>query len=197
MESSIFSVCLGIGLAAACGFRVFVPFLVMSGASHGGWLELNGNFEWIGSTPALIVFAAATAIEVGAYYIPWLDNALDFIATPTAVVAGVIATASVVTGMDPLLKWTVAVVAGGAVAGSVQAVTGVTRQVSLLSTAGLGNPLVSSAEVVGSVAMSVVSVFIPILAGLLVLAIALFALRLWMRRGARARRAAASATSTA
>ncbi len=197
MESSIFSVCLGIGLAAACGFRIFVPFLVMSAASHGGWLELNGSFEWIGSTPALIVFAAATAIEVGAYYIPWLDNALDVIATPTAVVAGVIATASVVTGMDPLLKWTVAVVAGGAVAGSVQAVTGVTRQVSLLSTAGLGNPLVSSAEVVGSVAMSVVSVFIPVLAGLLVLAIALFALRLWMRRGARARRAAASATSTA
>ncbi len=192
MESSILSVCLGIGLAAACGFRVFVPFLVMSLASRGGWLELNGSFEWIGSTPALVVLAVATAAEIGAYYIPWLDNALDLIATPTAVVAGVIATASVVTGMDPLLKWTLAVIAGGAVAGSVQAVTGLTRHASLLSTGGLANPLVSSVEAVGSVALSLVSVVVPILAGFLVLAIAFFALRRWSRRRDRAARAAAS-----
>ena len=191
MESSILSVCLGIGLAAACGFRVFVPFLVMSLASRGGWLELNGSFEWIGSTPALVVLAVATAAEIGAYYIPWLDNALDLIASPTAVVAGVVATASVVTGMDPLLKWTVAVIAGGAVAGAVQAVTGLTRHASLLSTGGLANPLVSSVEAAGSFGLSLVAVVVPILAGLLVLAIAIYAVRRWSRRGFKATRAPA------
>ena len=191
MESSILSVCLGIGLAAACGFRVFVPFLVMSLASRSGWLELNGSFEWIGSAPALIVLAVATAVEIGAYYIPWLDNALDVIATPTAVVAGVVATASVVTGMDPLLKWTVAVIVGGAAAGSVQAVTGLTRHASLLTTGGLANPLVSSAEAAGSIGLALVAVVVPVVAGVLVLAIAFYGFRRWSRRGLKASRAPA------
>ena len=194
MESSILSVCLGLGLAAACGFRVFVPFFVMSLAARGGWLDLTGSFEWIGSTPALIALGVATALEIGAYYIPWLDNLLDTIATPTAVVAGVIATASVVTGMDPMLKWTVAVIAGGAVAGTVQTATGLTRQASLLSTGGLANPLVSSTEAVGSVAMALISIAIPLLAAILVIGIGALLLRRILRRGTRGGQAVAPTT---
>jgi hypothetical protein len=187
MENTILSVCLGIGLAAACGFRIFVPFLIMNLAVRTGWLAVSGSFEWIGSTPALVVFAVATGLEIGGYYIPWLDHLLDSVATPTAVVAGVIASASVITGMDPLLKWTVAAIVGGAVAGTVQAATGLTRGVSLISTGGLANPLVSSAEAVGAVAMSTMAIFVPLAAAvLLVFAIAILLLR---RRGRRARRA--------
>ena len=119
----LLSVGLGLGLSAACGFRIFVPFLAMSGAAHAGYLQLDGRFEWIGSTPALIVFGVATLLEIGAYYLPWLDNLLDSVASPAAVIAGVVATASVVTDMDPLLKWSLAVIAGGGLAGAVQAVT--------------------------------------------------------------------------
>ena len=172
------SVALGLGLSAACGFRVFVPLLVMSAAANGGFLELSQRFDWIASTPALIAFAAATLLEVGAYYVPWLDNALDSVASPVAVVAGVLVTASVVTGMDPFLKWTLAVIAGGGIAGSVQALTTSTRGASLLATAGLGNPIVSTVEVGGSLVVAVLAVLMPVAALVLVLCVLWFA---WSR----------------
>lgn len=161
---TIVSLCLGIGLAAACGFRIFVPFLVLNLASRADLVELTGSFAWMGSTPALVAFAAATVFEIGAYYIPWVDNLLDTVASPLAVVAGVLATASTITGMDPLLKWTLAVIAGGGAAGVVQAVTGVTRGASSVATGGAANFLVSTGEAVGSVMLSALSVFVPILA---------------------------------
>jgi len=182
----LLSVCLGLGLAAACGFRVFVPFLVLSLAAHSGYVVLDGNFEWIASTPALITLAVATVLEITAYYVPWLDNLLDSVATPAAVVAGVVATASVVTGVDPYLKWTLAVIAGGGVAGVVQAVTVGTRGASSLSTAGFGNPLVTTAEIGGSVLLSGMAVGLPILAALVVLALLVLAARRLRRRKASA-----------
>ena len=182
----LLSVCLGLGLAAACGFRVFVPFLVLNLAAQTGYVTLAGSFGWIASTPALITLAVATGLEIGAYYVPWLDNLLDSVATPAAVVAGIVATASVVTGIDPYLKWTLAVIAGGGVAGAVQATTVGARGASSLTTAGLGNPLVTTAEIGGSVLLSGVAVSLPALAGLVVLALLVFALRRWRRRASRA-----------
>src|SRR6516162_6641024 len=102
---TVLSVCLGIGLSAACGFRVFVPLLVMSIANLSGNLTLAHGFEWIGTYPALITFSVATALEIGGYYIPWLDHLLDTIATPAAIVAGTVVTASMVTDLSPFLKW--------------------------------------------------------------------------------------------
>src|SRR6266480_1903126 len=104
------SVCLGIGLSAACCFRIFVPLLVMSIAALSGHLSLAHGFEWIGSYPALIAFSVATCLEIAGYYIPWLDHLLDTIATPAAIVAGTIVTASIVTDVSPFLKWTLAII---------------------------------------------------------------------------------------
>src|ERR1051326_1467822 len=139
----LLSVCIGIGLSAACGFRVFVPLLVMSIAAMSGHLTLAKGFDWIGSYPALIAFSIATFLEIGAYYIPWLDHFLDVLATPAAIIAGSIITASVVSGMSPFLKWSLAIIAGGGVAGTVQAATVLARGVSFAGTGGLGNPLVA------------------------------------------------------
>src|SRR5215204_4144976 len=116
----LLSIAIAIGLSAACGFRVFVPCLVMSVAAQAGYLQLASGWEWIGSTPALIAFALAAILEIAAYYVPWLDNLLDTIATPAAVVAGVVATAAVVSGMSPFLTWTLAAIAGGGAAGLIQ-----------------------------------------------------------------------------
>src|SRR5712671_6117407 len=102
---TLLSCCLGVGLSAACGFRVFVPLLVMSVAAHSGHLTLAHGFEWIGSYPALVTFSVATAVEIAGYYIPWVDNLLDSLATPAAVIAGTLAMASLATDMSPLLKW--------------------------------------------------------------------------------------------
>src|SRR5215218_4671489 len=106
----LLSVCVGLGLSAACGFRVFVPLLVMSIAANSGHLHLAPSFDWIGSPGALATFGVATAMEIGAYYVPWLDHFLDTLATPTAVVAGTIVTASMVTDVSPFLKWTLAAI---------------------------------------------------------------------------------------
>jgi hypothetical protein len=164
---TVLSLFVGIGLSAACGFRVFVPFLIMSIAALAGQLELAEGFEWIGSYPALIAFGTATVLEVAAYLIPWLDHLFDTIATPTAVIAGIIATAAMITGMSPLLKWALAIIAGGGAAGIVQASTVTVRATSTATTAGIGNPLVSIGEFIGSVVTTFLAIVVPIVVVLL------------------------------
>jgi hypothetical protein len=168
------SICVGIGLSAACGFRVFVPLLAMNIACLSGHLTLGHGFEWIGSYPALLTFSVATCLEIAGYYIPWVDHFLDTIATPVAIIAGTIVTASVVTDMSPFLKWTLAAIAGGGAAGLVQGTTVVTRAASGITTAGLGNPIVSTLELGGAVITSLLAILIPVaavacIAGLLVI----------------------------
>ena len=176
----LLSVCVGLGLSAACGFRIFVPLLVTSIAAHSGHLNLAPSFDWIGSPAALTAFSVATALEVGAYYIPWLDNFLDTVATPTAVVAGTMMTASMITEVSPFLKWSLAVVAGGGIAGTVQAATVLARGLSLTGTGGLANPLVATAELGGSVLMASAAVFLApfLVIGLLVLVVGIAAYKL-------------------
>jgi hypothetical protein len=156
-------VLLGIGLAAACGFRVFIPFLLLSIASLAGHVHLSPGFAWVGTWPALVAFGVATVLEIVAYYVPWLDNALDVAATPTAVVAGTVLTAACVTDMSPLLKWALAAVAGGGVALVVQVATVKARALSSVFTAGAGNFLVSTGEAVGSAVVSVLVILVPVL----------------------------------
>lgn len=160
---NLLGLCVGIGLSAACGFRIFVPLLAMSIASYSGHLELSQGFSWIGSEAALIAFGVATVLEVTAYYVPWLDNALDTITTPAAVVAGTIVTASMVSDMSPFLKWTLAVIAGGGAAGLVQGATVVTRAISTGGTGGLANPIFATAELGGAVVGSSLAIVAPIL----------------------------------
>ena len=179
----LLSICVGLGLSAACGFRIFVPLLVTSIAAHAGHLNLASNFQWIGSTEALTAFSLATALEVGAYYIPWLDNFLDTVATPAAVVAGTIVTASMVTDVSPFLKWSLAVVAGGGVAGAVQATTVLARGLSLTGTGGLANPLIATAELGGSILTAIAAVVAPFLAlGLVALVVGIAGYKLLLRR---------------
>jgi hypothetical protein len=180
--STLLSVLLGVGLSAACGFRVFVPFLVLGIAARTGHVTLGGSFAWMATTPALIALALATVLEVGAYFIPWLDHALDVIATPAAVVAGVVMTASVVTGLDPMMKWSLALIAGGGIAGTVQALTVGTRKVSLLTTGGLGNPIVSALELVGSIVLAVMAIAVPLLTFAVIVWALFFGIRFIVRR---------------
>jgi hypothetical protein len=123
---------------------------------------------WLGSDAALVALATATVIEVSAYYVPWLDNLLDTLATPVAILAGVLAWAAVTPELAPLLRWTLAVIAGGGAAALVQSGTALVRLHSSAFTAGLGNPVVATGELAGSVSLSVLAVLAPVLAGVLV-----------------------------
>ncbi len=164
----LLSIIIGIGLSATCGFRIFVPLLGMGLAHRAGMLNFASGFDWIGSWPAIIAFGLAMVLEIAAYYIPWLDNLLDTIATPAAIVAGTIATASMVGDVTPFFRWTLAIIAGGGIAGLIQGSSVSIRGVSTASTGGLTNPLVSTGELVASIAGTLLSIMLPYLAIVLV-----------------------------
>jgi hypothetical protein len=167
------SVCIGVGLSAACGFRVFVPLLCLSIAAHfgAGHVHLSESFAWIASYPAMIAFGVATVVEIAAYYIPWLDNALDSIAVPLATLAGVFVMASLVADIDPFWRWTLAIIAGGGAAASTQLATTKARAASAVTTGGVANPVVSTVENISSTVLSVLSVLWPIVAFVFALAV--------------------------
>jgi hypothetical protein len=165
------SICLGVGLSAACGFRVFVPLLCLSVAAKFGFLPLTPAFAWVGTTPALIAFGAATVAEIAAYYIPWVDNALDTVAGPLATVAGVVVMASVLTDIEPFWRWTLAVIAGGGLAASTQLATTKARAASSLTTGGFANPVLATIENITSTVLSIFAVVWPVVALILVIGV--------------------------
>jgi hypothetical protein len=176
METLV-GIAVGIGLSAACGFRVFVPLLVMNLSSLTGHLHLASGFEWIGGAPATIIFATATIVEVLAYYIPWLDHILDVVTTPAAMIAGVVATASVVTNVSPLLKWTLAIIAGGGAAALVQGATSTLRLKSTALTGGVGNPLVATGEWIGAIITALLAIIVPVICLVLILLLVILVAR--------------------
>lgn len=177
----ILSLCIGIGLSAACGFRVFVPLFVMSIASLTGWFEPMQGFEWLAMPSVCIGLAVATLCEVGAYYIPWVDNALDTIATPTAMVAGTLTTMAVSTGeMSQFAGWAAAIIVGGGTATAVQMSTVAARGVSTATTGGLGNFVVATGELISAVLLSIMAMIVPVFVAIAVLIMIVLAIR-WIR----------------
>ena len=179
----------GLALSTAAGLRIFVPLLLTSIAARVGSITLAPGMAWMGSDAALVAFATATALEVAAYYVPWLDSLLDTIATPTAIMAGIVAMAAVTPDLPPMLRWTLAFVAGGGAAGLVQVSTALLRLKSSALTAGFGNPVLATGELVGAVALGLLGLLAPILAGaaviVLLIVLARRASRLRARRQAR------------
>ena len=182
MLDELLALFIGISLAAACGFRVFVPLFIVSLAANGnvdlfGGAGLSGTlstkYNWLGSDPVTLALGIATLFEVGSYYIPWLDNALDSVVTPSAVIAGTFLTDAVMPEMmgDGFFKWLLAIITGGGSAGLVQGASVILRGTSTATTAGVGNPVVSTAELGGSLLMSILAILLPALAMAIVLAL--------------------------
>lgn len=174
MYYTITALLIGLGLAATAGFRVFVPLLIGSLAVRAGMVQPSEEFLWIASDMALILFSVATIIEIAAYYVPWIDNLLDTIATPAAVVAGVLLSGTFIGESTGLFRWTVAIIAGGGIAALVQGITVVLRGGSSATTGGLGNPILSTFELIASLVMGVLSLFAPILVIVAVVFLAIF-----------------------
>lgn len=168
---TILSLCIGIGLSAACGFRIFVPLLVMSLASLMGLFQPMSGFEWLTTPAVCVALAVATLFEIGAYYIPWVDNLLDTIATPAALVAGTLTTMAASTGeMSQFVSWASAIIVGGGTATAVQMSTVAVRGVSTATTGGIANPIVSTVEWIGALVVSILAILLPVfVAGLVIL----------------------------
>ena len=167
---------LGVGLAAAAGFRVFLPLLVMGLAVKAGYVPVSENFQWVATTPALLMLVVAAITEIVAYYVPVLDNLLDGIAAPTAIGAGIAMSYAVLGDLPPMLKWTLAIIAGGGAAAATQGATTLLRGTSTLTTGGIGNPVIATFEIIAAILMSLLAIVFPYLA---ILAILIFIVVTW------------------
>ena len=178
---TILGLCIGIGLSAACGFRVFVPLLVMSVASLMGWFEPMQGFEWLAMPSVCIALGFATLCEIGAYYVPWVDNLLDTVATPAAMLAGTLTTMAVSSGeMSQFATWAAAIIVGGGTAGVVQMGTVAERGVSTATTGGFGNPVIATGEWIGAIVLSVLAMIMPVFIAVAVLILIVIGVR-WIR----------------
>ncbi|MGB3612550.1 MAG: DUF4126 domain-containing protein [Elainellaceae cyanobacterium] len=171
------SIGVGLSLGIAAGFRVVVPFWVLSIAAIFGHLPLKENMQWLDSETALIGLSVALLVELLAYSIPWLDNVVDTVALPVAAVAGTVLMALAANQLDPFAQWSLAIVAGGGAAAAVKGLNGFTRLVSTATTGGLTNILIAIAEVVSAIALSVLALTAPLLAFSLVLVLLVVLIR--------------------
>ena len=175
----IISFCLGIGLAASAGFRVFLPLFILSLASYSG-LELLEEFHWLGNLTSLIILGVATVVEILAYYIPWVDNMLDSIAIPIAGIAGTILMGVSFVGIESeIIHWVIAIIAGGGTAATIKGSAAGGRLASTVSTGGVSNFLVSSIETTASTVLSIISLIFPLLGIILVAAVFYFIYKGW------------------
>ena len=160
---SLLSIALGLGLAAATGFRIFVPLLIAGLAARFGYLPLGDGFQWLASTPALVMLVTAAIAETLAYYIPGVDHVLDVIASPATLAAGVVASAAVMVDIPPAVMWPLAIIAGGGAAGLTKGSTALLRATSGAMTGGLANPVVSTVETVGATGLAILAIVVPLL----------------------------------
>ena len=183
---TIISIFLGIGLAASVGFRVFMPLFALSLAAYFGKWDLNESWQWIGSLAAVITLGVAMLIETFAYFIPWVDNVLDSFAVPLAAIAGTAVMVSTMANLDPVVTWSLAIIAGGGTATAIKGASATSRLASTASTGGLANPIVSTIETGTAMVVTTASIFAPIFAGVLVVIILAFVF--WIYRKIRPRK---------
>lgn len=186
-EETVISIFLGIGLSASVGFRVFLPLFALSLAGYLDFWDLNESWEWIGSLAALITLGVATVIEVFAYFIPWVDNILDSMAVPLAAIAGTAVMVSTVAGLDPVVTWSLAIIAGGGTATAIKGANATGRLASTATTGGLANPVVSTLETGTAAVVSVASIFAPMLAAILVIIVLFIIFRIYRKLRPRAK----------
>ena len=174
---------IGIGLAAASGFRVFLPMFAVSLASYMGWIPMNEHFLWLAGLPTLITTGIATIVEILAYYIPYVDHLLDTLSVPLATVAGSVMFASQFTDLGTFPTWALALIAGGGTAAAISSGFAGTRAASTATTGGLGNSVVATTETAGAGIMSVLALAAPIIAAIiaiaLVIVVFIFGRKIW------------------
>lgn len=186
----------GVSLAACCGLRAFLPPFVVGLAVRVGVVDLifgqpvqlNPAFEWLSTTPALVIFGVAVLVEMLADKVPVVDHILDLVETVVRPLAGVLVVAATLKGLDPLPAAVLGLILGGSVAGGVHLAKSKIRILSTLGTGGLGSPVLSAVEDLAALVGSLLAVFASVIAALLILIGVIFTFRLVLRFRRRAGR---------
>ena len=193
MDTWVLPTLLGLGLAAASGFRAFLPLLMLSAAAHFELfgIDLNESFAWVGSTTALVALGIATVAELSADLIPFVDNVLSMVGTVTDPIAGVVAAGSVFSSHDPTTAAIAGIIIGAPTALTFSGAQAGLRAASTATTAGIANPIVSIVEDIVTFFVSLVTlilpILVPVLLGLLAWVLWRLTRRLRRRQAARAR----------
>ena len=174
--------CMGLALAATCGLRAFLPLFVVSLLSHLGHIELSDGFEWMSSTSAVAGLGAAVLLELLADKIPMVDHVLDTVAVVVKPLAAMIAAASVMTELDPMLSTVVGLVLGGTMAQGVHLVKAKLRLLSSALTATVANPFVSIIEDILALMATILAFLLPVLLFCAALLVSLWGFRAWIGR---------------
>lgn len=173
----VLSLLMGLGLSACCGLRVFAPLLIAGIAQRMGWLSVNEQFVWLGSLTSIACFGIAAIVEIVAYKIPFVDHLLDTITTPASIIAGTILSAGTLFHIDPMAQWTLALLVGGGSAGVLQTATTLLRGTSTATTGGAANPFFATIESITAIVGSIISIILPLIAGIIFFAVCFFVLR--------------------
>ena len=179
------------GLSGAAGLNAWIPLLAVSLLGRAGQLELADGYDWLESTPALIVLGVAFVLDFVGDKVPAVDSLLHAAGTVVHPAAGAIVFAGP-TELPTDVPSIVLFALGAGVAASLHATRATVRPVSTTMTAGAGNPVLSLAEDVVSAVLSFVAVFVPILGAICLLVVVVVAV-LWWRRVRRLRRRRSSA----
>lgn len=172
----LISIFLAIGLSAACGFRVFIPPLTYGLLYKAELVQLDTSWNWIGNDWVVAVLFLAAIIEIFGNLIPWVDNLLDILATPTSIMAGTILSASCLSDISPGLQWILSVTSGVLITGGFQLTTISLRGMSSVFTGGLANPIFSIIEDLISFGITLTIIFSPII-GIIVIFLIVFLIR--------------------
>ena len=174
--------CMGLALAATCGLRAFLPLFVVSLLSHLGHIELSDGFEWMSSTSAVAGLGAAVLLELLADKIPMVDHVLDTVAVVVKPLAAMIAAASVMTELDPMLSTVVGLVLGGTMAQGVHLVKAKLRLLSSALTATVANPFVSIIEDILALMATILAFLLPVLLFVAAILVSFWGFRAWIGR---------------
>jgi uncharacterized membrane protein len=172
----ILGLLLGLGLSASTGLNTFLPLLLLSAAARFDFVELGAKFEWLTSDAAIITLIVACIVELIADKIPAVDHFLDTAGTFVRPVAGAVASASVLTGVDPMVAAILGIIVGAPTSLGMHTLKAGTRVASSAVTFGCANPILSIVEDILSFSLAVIAIFIPLLVPF---ALALLVFVLW------------------
>lgn len=169
---------LGLGLSASTGLNTFLPLLLLSAAARFdvAGITLGEKFGWLQSDVAIIVLIIACVAEIIADKVPAVDHFLDSIGTFVRPIAGAVAAASVLTGVDPAVAAVLGLIIGGPTSFAFHSLKAGTRVASTAATFGCANPVISLIEDVLALMLSVIAIFLPVIFPVV---LTLFVLLLW------------------
>lgn len=169
------------GLSAAAGLNAWLPLFGAALAQRLDLVELAQPFDDLSGTGALVVLGALTVADFVGDKIPAVDHVLHAIGTVVAPVSGA-ALFTGQTGLETDLPTLAAILLGAGTAESIHTGRAAIRPLSTATTGGLGNPVLSTLEDIGSLGLMLAAFVVPALALLAVVALVVLIVVAWRRR---------------